>query len=234
MARRNLGASVYDRVPFVSKQSTPTTDFIWAATPAETNQQYFRTWQRVSVHLQKQLRPWVSEWYFRDISRAEDRDSGYPTVLYAACRPCYGRRPADFTYDVADPSTLPAAWRTIGRSLRIELARVVLQIEAVAPAPLVRRYAPVWHQDILLAVQKRPRRLISLLACEAAVINALIDWGTIRTVGAEKRFAKTLATAARAYELADPAGLRSKVLQETERVLLLPAHASNCPDDVLD
>ncbi|MGD1093363.1 MAG: hypothetical protein ABSB35_15405 [Bryobacteraceae bacterium] len=218
----------------MSRQTSPSTDFGWAATPAETDQQYFRTWQRLSVHLQKEIRPWVSERYFRDIARTEDRDSGYPTVLYAACRPCYGRRPADFTYDVADPSTLPAAWRTIGRALRIELARVVQQIDGVAPPPLVRRYAPVWHQDILLAVQKKPRRLISLLACEAALINTLIDWGTIRTAGAEKRFAKTLATAARAFELADPAELRIKVLKETERALLVPAHAPDSPDDVLD
>lgn len=199
--------------------STPAIELVWAATPAETDSQYFRTWQRVSVHLQKELRPWISEQYFRNAARAEDRDSGYSMVLYGACRPCYGRRPADFTYDVADPSTLPAAWRTVGRALQLELARVVQQIQGVALPPLVRRYAPVWHQDILIAVQKKPRRLIALLACEAALINALIDWGTIRSASAEKRFAKTVATAARAYAVTDAAELRSHVLLRSAEVI---------------
>lgn len=199
--------------------SSSAIESVWAATPAETDSQYSRTWQRVSVHLQKELRPWTSEQYFRNAGKAEDRDIGYSMALYAACRPCYGRRPADFTYDVADPATLQAAWRTIGRALQLELARVVLQIQDAAPPPLVRRYAPVWHQDILIAVQKKPRKLIALLACESALINALIDWGTIRTIGAEKRFAKAVATAARAYEVVDPAELRTKVREETERSL---------------
>jgi len=202
----------------LNRETSPLTDFQWAVTPAETDQQYFRTWQRLSVHLQKELRPWVSSQYFRDIARAENRESGYPTVVYAACRPCYGRRPADFTYDVADPATLPTAWRTVGRALQLELSRVVRQLQGAAPPPLVRRYAPVWHQDILIAVQKKPRRLIALLACESAVINTLIDWGTIRTPAAEKRFMKAVATASRAYEV-DPAELRDKVLRETARAL---------------
>jgi hypothetical protein len=217
----------------VSRRIARVIDSLWTTTPAERDPQYFRTWQRLSVHLQKQMRPWISEHYFRDAAQAEDRDSGYPLVVYAACRPCYGRRPADFTYDVADPGTLPAAWRTIGRAMQLELARVVRQLQTVAPPPLVRRYAPVWHQDILIAVQKKPRRLIALLAGESALINALIDWGTIRNMSAEKRFAKAAAAAARAYQVSDPAELLAKVLDETELALLVP-QATDHSNDLLD
>src|SRR5450755_4436451 len=99
-------------------------------TPAETDPQYFRTWQRASVHLQKELQPWISRKYFETAGRCEDRDAAYPMIVFSACRPCYGRHPVDFTYDVADPPTLPAAWRTIGRTMRIELALIVSGLHA--------------------------------------------------------------------------------------------------------
>jgi hypothetical protein len=215
-----------------SRPTSPATDSVW--TPDETDPQYFRTWQRVSVHLQKRLRPWISERYFSDAARAENRDAGYSMVLYAACRPCYGRRPADFTFDVADPATLPAAWRAIGRALQLELARAVRQIRAAAPPALVRRYAPVWHQDILIAVQKKPRKLIALFAVESALIDALIDWGTIRNGTAEKRFAKAVASAARVYTVVDPLELRRKALDEVERALRAAAQAPDSAGDLMD
>ena len=103
--------------------------------------------------------------------------------------------------------------------MQTELARVTEQIKPIAPAPLVRRYAPVWHEDILIAVQKKPRRLIALLAAESTLINALIDWGTMRNPNAERRFAKACATAARAYGLFNADDLRVKVLEEAKDVL---------------
>jgi hypothetical protein len=181
-------------------------------TPAETNPEYFRTWQRTSVHLQKQLQPWVSRRYFQTAGRCEDLEAAYPMIVFAACRPYYGRHPADFTYDVADAATLPAAWRTIGKAMRKELALIVRGLQSAPPA-LARRYAPVWHKDILFAVRKKPRRLIALLACEAVLINTVIDWGTVRTVSAEKRFARAVMGAARIYEM-DIEELRGKVLDE--------------------
>lgn len=166
--------------------------------PAERDQRYFQIWQRISVHLQKELRPWASEMYFRDPARCEDRDAAYPMIVYAACRPCYGRRPADFTYDIADSATLPAAWRTIGRAIQLEMEKFAVRLQGAPPA-LGRRYLPVWHEDVLVAVQKKPKRLIALLASEARLINALIDWGTMLNARSEKRFLKALACAAKIY-----------------------------------
>ena len=96
-------------------------------------------------------------------------------------------------------------------------------------------HAPVWHQDILLAVQKRPRRLISLLACEAAVINTLIDWGTIRTASAERRFAKTLATAQR-EPMNRPIRLNSELecCRRRNEPYWSRLTRPNSPDDILD
>ena len=139
-------------------------------------------------------------------------------VVYSACRPCYGRRPADFTYDIADPATLPAAWRTIGRTMQLELGKFAERLKA-APPPLGRRYLPVWHEDILRAVQKKPKRLIALLAAESALINALIDWGTMLNARAEKRFSKALAAAARIFGVGIEE-LAKLVLGETMRLLV--------------
>jgi hypothetical protein len=171
-------------------------------TPAETDPRYFRAWQRVSLHLQKKLRTAMPEAYFRDdVARYEDREEAYQLVIYEACRVFYGRPRTEFTYDVADPITLPVALRAIGRAIQAVLARIEKRLFESGRAELSRRYAPVWYEDILRAVKKKPKRLIGLLACESALINAVIDWGTMRTAAAEKRFYRAVVSAARVYRV---------------------------------
>jgi hypothetical protein len=204
---------------------------IWSELPSETDPRYFQSWQRVSLALQKGLRAWIPEAYFGSgVSRYEDRDVAYALVVYEACRVFYGRPRTEFTYDVADPGMLPAALRSIGRTMQTVLGRVQNRLHEAGRPELGRRYAPVWHLDILNAVQKKPRRLIGLLATESAVINALIDWGTIQSVGAEKRFGKAVVSAARIYG-PDAGELREKVLSETVRVL---DELTNGGEDLVD
>ena len=57
---------------------------------------------------------------------------------------------------------------------------------------LAHRYAPVWHQDVLVAVKKKPKPYVDLLMAESAVINAAIDLGTERSVEAANRFGKAV------------------------------------------
>jgi hypothetical protein len=198
---------------------------MFVKTPKETDPHYFRVWQGVSLALQRRLRTWVPEAYFRkDITRYEDREAAYPWVVYEACRVCHGRPRTEFTYDIADPTTLPAALQGVGRAMQTALSRIEKQLYEAGRPPLARRYAPVWHQDILNAVRKKPRKLVRFLACESAMINALIDWGTVHSAGAEKRFLKTVNSAARVYGV-DAAQLRATVLEETARVLALASQA---------
>jgi hypothetical protein len=168
-------------------------------TPAETDPRYFRTWQRVSLELQKRLRTAIPDAYFRDTARYGDRAAAHQWVVYAACREFYGRPRTEFAYDVADPATLPSALRAIGKAVRTVLAGIAKRLHEAGNPELARRYAPVWYQDILRAVQKKPKRLITFLACESVLINAVIDWGTMRTPSAEKRFLKAVVSAARVY-----------------------------------
>ena len=153
-------------------------------------------------------------------------------IVYSACKPFYGRHPADFTYDVTDPATFALAWRGVGRAMQDELALIVKGLRSAPPA-LVRRYAPVWHKDILMAVRKKPKRLIALLAREAILINAVIGWGTVLTEAAGRRFSKAVAAAARNYNLS-ASELREKVLDAVSEALQTQLDAFDSSENVFN
>ncbi len=160
----------------------------WTDAPAERDPRYFQTWQRVSLAIQKGLRAWIPELYFRNhIELYEDRESANHLVVYEACRLYYGRPKTEFTYDVADPETLPRACRTIGRAMQSVLGRIEKRLQESGRAELGRRYKPVWHQDILRAVLKKPKPLVQLLANESLLIDAVIDLGTSRSAASVSR-----------------------------------------------
>jgi hypothetical protein len=117
------------------------------------------------------------------------------------------------------------AWRMIGRAMQHRLT----SIGTVLTDPkMVRRYAPVWHQDILVAVQRKPKRLVELLAREAAVVNSVIDLGTMRDERSGKRFSRFLAAASRSFDV-DATALREKLLGEATQVLESQDHGE-CMD----
>lgn len=169
---------------------------IFPPTPEERDPRYFRTWQRVSVELQKSFRRWASEIYFRDLTRCQHRDPAFLMVVFSAARPFYGRPRAEFTYDLAEPEqALASAWHTIGTAIRSTLAPLEQRLLEAGLPELAHRFAPVWYQDVLVAVKKRSRReFIRLLAQEARLIDGLIIFGTRRNPAAEACFA-ALATA---------------------------------------
>jgi hypothetical protein len=191
----------------------------WTGAPDERHAAYFRTWQAVSLAVQKALRCWIPEIYFRDPARYEDRDAAFPLLVYAASRPCRGRPRTEFTYDVADAEVLPRALNQIGASLQNVLASVERGLYDCGRPALARRYAPRWHQDVLRAVQKRPRPLLSLLGDEAAVVNALVDLGSGGKMRAVKPFARSAGMALRSMYGEDLRPLAFRVLEETTRTL---------------
>ena len=82
-----------------------------------------------------------------------------------------------------------------------------------------RRYAPLWHQDVLRAVQKRPRQFVGLLGDEAAVVSAVIDFGTAGGMQAVKPFAKSANLALRNMYGEDLRPLAFKALEEATKAL---------------
>jgi len=191
----------------------------WTGAPDERHAEYFRTWQAVSLAVQKALRCWIPEIYFRDPARYEERDAAFPLLVYAASRPCRGCPRTEFTYDVADAEVLPRALNQIGASLQNVLANVERSLYDSGRPALARRYAPRWHQDVLGAVQKKPRPLLGLLGDEAAVVNALVDLGSGGKMRAVKPFARSAGMALRSMYGEDLRPLAFRVLEETTRTL---------------
>jgi len=191
----------------------------WIAAPTELHAAYFPVWQAVSLAVQKALRRWIPEIYFHDPARYEDRDAAFPLLVYAASRVCRGRPRTEFTYDVADAEVLPRALHQIGGSLQSVLEAVERGLHDCGRPALARRYAPRWHQDVLRAVQKKPRTLLGVLGDEAAVVNALVGLGSRRKLHAVKPFARSAGMALQTMYGQDLRPLAFRLLQEATRTL---------------
>ena len=195
----------------------------WSAAPAERDPRYFWTWQRVSVALQRWMREQVAAIYFRDLERFENRPAAYPVIVYQASRLCHGRPRTEFTYDLRDypecSLTLESAWKLTGRATQAVLGRIERRLSEAGLTELAHRYAPVWHQDVLVAVKKKPQPYVDLLVAESAVINAVIDLGTDRSEASGHRFARTAHLNLRKLYGMDLQFLGSGALAEASRVL---------------
>jgi len=191
----------------------------WIGAPDELHPRYFQTWQNVSLALQGAFRKWIPDIYFRDPSRYEDRDAAFPLLVYAASRPCRGRPRTEFTYDVVDSEVLPCALNLIGTSLQNVLRKVESHLHQCGRPELARRYAPLWHQDVLRSVQKKPRHFLELLGNEAAVVSAVINFGSAHNMQAVKPLAKCAGLALRNVYGEDLRPLAFKALEEATRAL---------------
>jgi hypothetical protein len=142
------------------------------------------------------LRDRIAEEFFRDPGRFEDRVDCYPMIVYQACRPFFGRPRTEFAYDVRDfpwcEDTLASSWKLTGRGLQRVLAGIEARLRELGNEQLARRYSPVWFEDVLVAVQRRPKPYADLLARESAIINAVIDLGTQPKVASVNRSAKII------------------------------------------
>jgi hypothetical protein len=192
---------------------------VWMAAPAETDAHFFLTWQGVSMGLQTALRHWIPELAYRDIARFEDRDLARTMIVYEACRPSFGRPRTEFTYDVADAITVEAALRMTGHATQRVLARIEKRLDEADRRDLARRYSPVWNQDMIAAVRRRPRGFLALIGKEARVIDAVIHLGAARTPAASGQIAKSINSALRSIFSTMMRELGPLVLEEATRLL---------------
>jgi hypothetical protein len=209
----------------LSKRAATTTlsDPRWRSAPTERDPQYFRMWQRVSLALQRTLRDGVARVYFQDLARFENRPAAYPVIVYQASRLCPGRPRTEFSYDLRDypecRTTLETSWKLTGRAIQAVLRRMELRLHDAGMTGLAHLYAPVWHQDVLVAVMKKPKPYVDLLMAESAVINSAIDLGTERSVASANRFGKTVHLNLRKLYGMDLRDLGVGALEEATRVL---------------
>ncbi len=199
------------------------TDPVWTEMPPERDPQHFRIWRRVAITIQRWFREQVAHEYFRDLDRLSDRRTAYPMIVYQACRPCFGKSRNDLIYDLRDypwcDDTLQQAWKMTGRPMERCLAVYERRLERAGRMDLSFRYAPALHEDILIAVKRKPKRFADLLARESRLLNDLIDMGTQRTVESVNRFTRTLNRTLRKMHDCDMRHLGVKLLEETTRIL---------------
>jgi hypothetical protein len=191
----------------------------WPTSPPENDPLYFRAWQRVSVALQRGMRKWIPEFYFRELDRLGDREAAYTMVAYSACRLFYGRPRTEFTYDVADAGTLPAALRSIGCPTERMLVRLESRLRSGGFDQRARRYSPIWYEDVVAAVKRRPKPFLFLVAREARLIDAVIGFGTSRDGAAARRLVRAGNSVLRNVQGVDMRELLPRVLHETTIVL---------------
>jgi hypothetical protein len=195
----------------------------WLNAPTERDPGYFQAWQRVSLALQRWLRDQVADAYFADLARFENRPAAYPMIVYQASRLCHGRPRTEFTYDLRDypecRTTLTMSWKLTGRAIQAVLGRIEQRLNDAGMTELAHRYAPVWYQDVLVAVKKKPKPYVDLLMAESAVINAAIDLGTERSVEAANRFGRVVHLNLRKIYGMDLQRLGAGTLEEATRVL---------------
>jgi hypothetical protein len=109
----------------------------------------------------------IADDYFHDVRCYEDREAAYPVLVYRVARAFQGRASTEFTYDLRDypenRETLAASWKMTGQALRRVLAGVEQRLYLCGMPALARGYAPIWYEDMTVAVRKRPRRSVELL-----------------------------------------------------------------------
>jgi hypothetical protein len=196
----------------------------WTLAPGDRDSSHFRIWQQVSLALQSWLRRSIAAEYFSDLSRYQDRKAACPMLAYQVARLYHGRSPAEFAFDLRDypecRDTLEGTWKLTGHSLQMLMESIQRKLHDAGYPVLARRYSPIWSEDVMIAVQRKPRKYIDLLARESMFINAVIDLGTDRSVASINRFGRTAKLALRRIYGMDTRALAFGALEEATNVLL--------------
>lgn len=206
-------------------------DPLWRSAPPERDSRHFYAWQRVSQSLQHWLRDRVALEYFSNLDVLADRKRAYPMIVYQACRIFSGRPRTDFTYDLGNypwsHDTLAFSWRMIGSGLQRVLAGLQQRLKQAGRLSLASRYTPTLYNDVLIAVQRRPRAYVNLLVCESKVIDAVVELGTRCDAQTIQRSARIINQALRNVHFRDLQRLGPDLLEEARRALAAYAADSN-------
>lgn len=170
------------------------TDPAWLAAPSAAHPDRLAVWQGVSMRLQKCFRTWIPELYFQDIAQFGDRERAHPMLVYQVAHLYRGRCSGEFTYNFHDyPDcglTLAWALKMTGLPLQRVLAGVESRLRDAGMPELARRYSPIWYQDLVVGVRKKPKLFLDLLQAESKFIDALMDLGLNRTPSGVQIFFK--------------------------------------------
>jgi hypothetical protein len=162
----------------------------WLAAPAERSPEFFPTFTRVSEAVQIVLRERVPAHYFENVRSFANVKTAYPMLVYQASRPFRGKMRTELSYDVLNPSTLAAFFRTVRPVFGgvLEAARIRLLSEG--GAELAALYEAGHAGAILQSVQKwsKSRKcLYVLIRAEGVLVNTLIELAGLGALPRRKR-----------------------------------------------
>jgi hypothetical protein len=150
----------------------------WLGAPDERTPGFFPAYARISVAIQTLLRERVPSHYFVDSRVFANVKTAYPMLVYRASRPFQGKMRTELTYDVLNPKTLAAFFRTVRPNFSQVLEAVKCRLQAEGLVDLAASYEPSRANTILesiLKLSKSRKCLYVLIRAESGLITTLID-----------------------------------------------------------
>jgi hypothetical protein len=156
----------------------PRPGLAWLAAPSERSPEFFPAFARVSAAIQTILRERIPAHYFDNVRSFANVKTAYPMLVYQASRPFRGKMRTELSYDVLNPPTLAAFFRTVRPAFGgvLEAAKMRLLSEGVIE--LAGLYEPSRANAILQSVQKwsKSRKcLYVLIRAEGVLVNTLVE-----------------------------------------------------------
>jgi len=154
----------------------------WLSAPDERSPTFFPLFSAVSIAVQNALRAHVPIAYFADLAAFGNTKTAYPMLVYQASWPFRGKLRSELTYDVLNPKTLAALFRSVKHTLPEVLDGASARLRAAGLEPLAEKYTGKRAQAVVESVQRlnRSRKCLYLLIRgEAVLVNALVDLGGV-------------------------------------------------------
>jgi len=162
----------------------------WLQAPDERNSTFFPVFARVSVAVQTVLREHMPKAYFADWEKYSDTKTAYPMLIYQASRPFHGKLRSELTYDVLNPKTLAALFRSVKLALPELLDVVEAKLRAAGLDEPAAKYARKRAPEIVQSVErlsKSRKCLYALIHGEALLVNALLALGGLGGLAAKEQ-----------------------------------------------
>jgi hypothetical protein len=150
----------------------------WLAAPAERSPEFFPAFARVSAAIQTILRERVPAQYFESARSFANVKTAYPMLVYQASRPFRGKMRSELSYDVLNPTTLAAFFRTVRPVFGSVLEAAQVRLRAEGASELAGLYEAGRANAILQSVQrwsKSRKCLYVLIRAEGILVNTLIE-----------------------------------------------------------
>jgi len=157
----------------------------WLTSPAERSPEFFPAFARVSAAIQTILRERIPAHYFKNTRSFANVKTAYPMLVYQASRPFRGKMRTELSYDVLNPSTLAAFFRTVRPVFGGVLEAAQIRLLSEGGNELAALYGAARANVILQSVQKwsKSRRcLYVLIRAEGVLVNTLIDQAGLGTL----------------------------------------------------